>query len=519
MDNCLTCRHATMEPGELRRVYCRYADERERASRPACARHYSFLCRRDESLFDFLTRLIVNVDAHAGCLTPEVMASAEISRLQLQITGWHARSAAITNGEVNLYRELLCGLSLSETIAKSFVLMQAIDRAVYPGWIQAYWSQSGPHGSPIFNVSTLAKGYLLAKRPAARRPLVKDKNGYSWPLREDELNRTTPSVSLTSFVLVPRTGALRLEATRADNQLWSALQEISDDRSLRIGVSQTDVKGLRLELLEQIEGQPCRFVSPGCADPAGHGEVLKQHLARLANSGANLVVFPELAVPAECQSELLESARGLAASTSRHPVLLVAGSYHRQREDGSWENAAPVYGAVGDGLTAHFDTVFTAVKVEPVYYPPGEPVPEELRHPNGALEGIRTSGTLRIIDTPIGRILVVICKDCLVDTLRGVINRLRPDIVLVPAMSGGIDRFASFGDDLARRNYCVTAVANSVLAVKSAGRGSAEASLPRAKKAKPVSLFASPEIDGFVAYVHDDEEVATQELDLRFSLR
>ncbi len=158
----------------------------------------------------------------------------------------------------------------------------------------------------------------------------------------------------------------------------------------------------------------------------------RSRLARACGPTASVVVFPELTIDDALLGQIEEKA---AAAT-----LAVLGSRHRQEGPG-WRNVATAMYS-GDRWEHRKVTSFA--------WP-------------GALEPIRLSPRQIIfVDTPLGRVCVVVCKDFLSPFVLRAVARAGTDLVLVPAMtpSGQNSLFAVHARELATRIHATTLFAN-----------------------------------------------------------
>jgi predicted amidohydrolase len=152
-------------------------------------------------------------------------------------------------------------------------------------------------------------------------------------------------------------------------------------------------------------------------------KLLREAIAR----GADIVVFPELCMTTEGQSRLQEALRKL---TTRRPFLVLGGT--ALTPEG--RNEAVVLDGRGNVLFRQhklFPYVMSASETER-YGIEGD------LYLTARRERITTTPrVLRILDTPLGRIGVLICEDLSVSRVFGPIaESLALDLLLVPVMDG-----------------------------------------------------------------------------------
>lgn len=164
---------------------------------------------------------------------------------------------------------------------------------------------------------------------------------------------------------------------------------------------------------------PCRGgqVFPvGPADPREQRRRLARLIPEALRTGAAVAVLPELSVPAEALSELHDLMRDV-----EEPQLLIAGSHHTV-VDGERENVAV-------GLVAGHDERMEQVK--------STPFSDELRLRAPMKEGIRHRArpSITVHEADRFRLAIAICKDALDDRVRGALDRMGVNLLLVPALS------------------------------------------------------------------------------------
>lgn len=160
----------------------------------------------------------------------------------------------------------------------------------------------------------------------------------------------------------------------------------------------------------------------------------------VSDQQAELCVLPECAITEDELGHLCELLR---RRDRRFPSLLVVGLVHVPR-NGAHVNEAVLVSARGEELLRH-------EKLEPFSLEAGE------------MEDIlpRQSESYRVLDTPIGRLAVNICRDVRSD-VPGLLNRaLGVNLLCVPAWSKRLDFAADEARALGARQHAVTVVANA----------------------------------------------------------
>jgi len=163
-------------------------------------------------------------------------------------------------------------------------------------------------------------------------------------------------------------------------------------------------------------------------------------LDHVASAGAHLCVVPECSTTA---GELQSLQEALRARGSRFPSLVAVGLVHAPRGDGH-VNEAVLLSASGHEILRH-------EKLEPY------------TNPRGEMEDIvpRQSDWYDVVDTPLGRLAVNICRDMRSD-VPSLLNRVfGVDVLLVPAWSKSLAFAADEARMLGARQRTLSVVANA----------------------------------------------------------
>lgn len=195
-------------------------------------------------------------------------------------------------------------------------------------------------------------------------------------------------------------------------------------------------------------------VHPG--DPYWQPDLLDAHLrevleaARSEEAPVHLVLFPELCIPEGTRDKLVQT------PGARTPYGIVAGSFHvwsREEPDKAPFNESLLLDRKGESLLRHskrgrYEVSGEFVRVNREYFPhPPERIQEKL------LEGIRHGSELQILETSLGTLALLICADALEPDPNGyeaLITQIRPDLLLLVAMSDETKQFEEFAVRMAR---------------------------------------------------------------------
>ena len=222
-----------------------------------------------------------------------------------------------------------------------------------------------------------------------------------------------------------------------DARTTQALQGAVDAGELRITV--VSWKRHDLADLQPLSAAPGCFAFGGLREEPTAAE-LTALVAKLRELRPHVALFPEISFSETAQRGLSDA---LAAAASRFPVLTVVGRAHSARPSAGFDNVALVLGSRGDTLLSH-------EKLEPFQW-------------TDKLEDIlpRTSTVYEYADTPIGRLVVNVCRDVRSD-IPMLLNRiLGVSLLLVPAYSSRLDFVLEEARVLGARQLAIVAAANA----------------------------------------------------------
>lgn len=188
--------------------------------------------------------------------------------------------------------------------------------------------------------------------------------------------------------------------------------------------------------------------SPGCfavnqVHPAARKGLMGEVLSEILKTKGNLALWPELMLTLD---ELAELKAILRERGPRYPTLLVVGLTHQTSPAGAFLNEAVVLDSEGTEVMRH-------EKMEPFTFRQGG---------QDLIEDIlpRQSESYHFLDTPVGRLVVNICKDIRSD-LPMLLNRLLDVTLLVaPTYSKRLDFAADEARVLGQRQHAITAAVN-----------------------------------------------------------
>lgn len=200
-----------------------------------------------------------------------------------------------------------------------------------------------------------------------------------------------------------------------------------------------------------------RFWGVSIAEPAR--ELVKRRLrwalGTAVGAGVNCLVIPELNLDVELESEL-HRFWGSNVRRKSEMIMIVAGRTHREHQkDATFKNAPLVL--LGEGVVP-----WPYWKEEPAIanFP-------ELGERSEALGA--APGHVVAMDTPAGRVCVMICKDALMPKYLEAALALRSTLVVIPSMtsSGSVTRFEDVAKTIAAANRGTTVFCNSSVHIRS----------------------------------------------------
>lgn len=238
---------------------------------------------------------------------------------------------------------------------------------------------------------------------------------------------------------------------------------------------------------------------------------LKAHLEAVievaAKEEVNLILLPELTVDASARSELRNALIDHAPSSL---YGVVAGSFHLW-EGGSAADGEPQGPPVNE--TVFLDRTGASVmvhhkkgrfrvssaKVGPKLF--ADCSKENLR--KEIFEDIRYGSELRLVETSLGRMAILICADAIAADDRGylpLIRRLRPDLLLIVSMSDETEPFEAFAEEMSRywigtvfvNAHCILEEARAARAAKEAREAAARQEAPAAAETQHSQDRRSP---------------------------
>jgi hypothetical protein len=202
-----------------------------------------------------------------------------------------------------------------------------------------------------------------------------------------------------------------------------------------------------------------RFFQAHRESPMEGAAELEAYLETLVEAAVeeeiHLILFPELTIDRSARGHLQEVLRRCDQNLQNLLYGVVAGSFHLWDEttgpDEPPVNETVFLDRIGAPVSIHHKKGrfrITSSKVSPKLF---TSMPSDLR--KEIFEDIRYGSELRILETSLGRLAILICADAIAADDRGylpLIRRLRPDLLLVVAMSDETEPFEAFAEEMSR---------------------------------------------------------------------
>lgn len=190
--------------------------------------------------------------------------------------------------------------------------------------------------------------------------------------------------------------------------------------------------------------------------------MLNTILQQCVAQDVTLLVLPELRVPPtflQTIQTFLRQQRWEALLQGQGLVLVVAGSWHTQQDDGRWVNRSYVLDARGDIVWAHDKLAAYEITSDNVQQ--NLTLKTQLGlNDHGGEEMIEIGDTLQFCDCALGRLAVAICAGFFHDPIADVLKASGATLFLVPAMSHDVRPLAERARTLVRSQHATTFVAN-----------------------------------------------------------
>lgn len=214
------------------------------------------------------------------------------------------------------------------------------------------------------------------------------------------------------------------------------------------------------------DGTPFRFLGlrPDCR-PAACASVTSL-LAQCAEHEVDLLCFPELSLDGELLQHLRDRLR--LHNPSHYPALVVAGSFHFDTAEGRFNQCAVLDG-VGTVLLVQEKQASYRILAEQARALSAEQLALLQIDARGGYEDVRFGGTLRLLESPVGRIATPICLDFIGEELRDLFFASRANLFLVPALTAEMRPFGERARKLGDYNRAMTFVANSAWGLRTFG--------------------------------------------------
>ena len=262
---------------------------------------------------------------------------------------------------------------------------------------------------------------------------------------------------------------LKIEPISKKNKFITNLLE--NKSNLKIGVSSIckDID-YELKIYEECKvNNSVPFCFSGISSPSRikMKKLITEILAECKNKNTDIVIFPELTV----DNDILHTISQWLLYYNKEKIIkiIIAGSFHFESEKMEkqpikfpLENRCAILSYNGEILWQHtklqiFKLIADNLKKNPDFSKINN-IPEDV---NELPEHIGIGNKLQIIDSPIGRIVVLICLDFLEPDINYILTQTYSNLIFIPAMTKSIDPFKDYSDKLSLDCNAIVFLSNS----------------------------------------------------------
>lgn len=291
------------------------------------------------------------------------------------------------------------------------------------------------------------------------------------PRARDELWAVDFSSELLHFIVIPHkiSSNQNVSIHITPNPLFDHWHNTSN---FQIGISQLSPNPIITIFEESHHG--IKFCIKECTDPNQLFQNISAQLQEAFIHRLDILLLPELVFPDELEEKLLAELKHLSHQHS-HSLAIVIGYLHLENDLGRYINIAKVIMPKFDDVSyeVQYEVLYTEVKKEPVWITKGSrglEVISEVAVEKGLIENIHIGDTWNIIESPIGRICVVICKDFL-SMSDQFIRQSEIDVILVCAMTPKmIGDFEARANNVRNIERTIVAISNNGYYVNNKGK-------------------------------------------------
>jgi len=371
-------------------------------------------------------------------------------------------------------KQICIGRKRSDSVLSCWALLEVLDE------MSAKFSQSGVSISQRLKCYN-GEGYVVALR--LRSPFRKEyerrkEAGYGF--RGAKEFESELSDQLQHIVVTQAPAGYHIRFLSVERKLERRLREL--ERELTVGVFslgrdiEYDFKG------QSVSESQTNYIFDNIINSDEVNEQLKNILRFATSWRVHIIVLPELTVDQSGREIISE----FLMSQSRNPVimLVIAGSYHVKSEAGEYVNEAVVFGYDGKCVRGREGTIENLQYVEWRQQKANafNLIAKDIKNlrtaqnsvlqrlskilPDGTTESYEMITELReiiLMDTPLGRMAVAICRDFIASNFFECLRDCRVDMVFVPAMTSTLNEFEKRCQDLGRSNQAAVFIANSDL--------------------------------------------------------
>ncbi|MEY2632029.1 MAG: hypothetical protein RIR00_683 [Pseudomonadota bacterium] len=213
---------------------------------------------------------------------------------------------------------------------------------------------------------------------------------------------------------------------------------ILEDRALLRVALIAFVDGVQETIANCYQGQ--HFTLTGLNQPELRLESAKAALNWARDQGADLLLFPELTLPAAQRRELKAWLWEQSRTPDHHISLLHLGTFHECCEQGRYHNRGELVAADGSELLCGEKRCGVTFDAK--------------------AEALEPTDPFEVLISPLGLIAMAICKDLFDGSIPNLLQLTEADWVLVPSMSNSLSPHINEAEGLHKRMGTCTLIAN-----------------------------------------------------------
>lgn len=398
---------------------------------------------------------------------PDIKRKLRVDSINIQLACLPNLNWAKNTLDKQMTQNLLSyiGNNPKEYSLRCFTILDAIDKYyenIYPNCV---FTSNFSDCVPPLNMDN-SIGYVYPKFQAPILKIIQNKI-IEWEEEGKEYFSIRPSDDIASYffnlAFIKPPSGYNLVLKTMDSSIWQRFPDLLNCKIALVPLIR-DLDQIYVKEFPIIDNvRP--FIFTGLRDQDQIIVSIKEILTELDNKGVTIVIFPELSIPESIKTEI---ASWLNKNIFTSIKMIFCGSFHYLIED-KWYNVAHVLGPDGEQL-----------------WEQNKCKPYELKRYEAirinsfskwadydSKENISTSPkTLVVYDTPLGRTIVLICKDFLLDTPehQQVLVDFGINCAIVPAMTAELEpQFNMAANIYSNRAKVSTFISNNCASIREYG--------------------------------------------------